>query len=139
MGLWVDANSPLPLLYQWRLDDTDFMGWSTNCDLELTNAQFYQSGTYAVVVSNALGAVTSAPAMLNVIAAVERRPVPGVKLTGQTASMLNVDYANSLNSAPLWTTLGSVSLTGASGIISILPCRSRRTDTTGHGRRERRA
>ena len=33
--------------------------------------------------------------MLNVIAAVERRPVPGVKLTGQTGSLLNVDYADS--------------------------------------------
>ena len=61
-----------------------------------------------------LGAVTSAPAMLNVIAPVERRPVPGVKVTGQTGSLLNVDYANSLSPAPNWTTLGSVSLTSTS-------------------------
>ena len=59
-----------------------------------------------------LGAVTSAPAMLNVIAAVERRPVPGVKVTGEAGSLLNVDYANSLSPAPNWTPLGSVSLTG---------------------------
>jgi hypothetical protein len=49
--------------------------------------------------------------MLNVIAAVERRPVPGVKVTGETASLLDVDYADSPNPAPTWTTLGSVSLT----------------------------
>jgi hypothetical protein len=112
--LWVDASSPLPLLYLWRLNDTNLMSWSTNCDLELTNVQFSQSGTYAVVVSNVLGATTSEPAILNVIASVERRPVPGVKVTGEAASVLNVDYANALSHAPNWTTLGSVSLTSTS-------------------------
>jgi hypothetical protein len=114
VGLWVDASSPLPLFYLWRLDDTNLMSWSADCDLKLTNVQFSQSGAYAVVVSNMLGAATSGPAMLNVIAAVERRPVPGVKVTGQTASLLNVDYANALSPAPNWTTLGSVSLTSTS-------------------------
>ena len=52
--------------------------------------------------------------MLNVIAAVERRPVPGVKVMGEAGSLLNVDYANSLSPAPNWTTLGSVSLTSTS-------------------------
>jgi hypothetical protein len=82
--------------------------------LELTDVQFSQSGAYTVVVTNVLGAATSSPAMLQVIAAVERRPVPGVKLTGETASLLNVDYANALRPAPHWTTLGSVSLTSTS-------------------------
>ena len=66
------------------------------------------------MISNVLGAVTSAPAMLNVIAAVERRPVPGVKVTGEAASLVNVDCADSLSPAPNWTPLGSVSLTGTS-------------------------
>ena len=52
--------------------------------------------------------------MLNVIAAVERRPVPGAKVTGEASSLLNVDYASSLSPAPIWTTLGSVSLTSTS-------------------------
>ena len=114
VDLWVDASSPLPLFYLWCLDNTNLMSWSTNCDLELTNVQFSQSGAYTVVISNVLGTATSGPAMLNVIEAVERRPVPGVKVTGQTASLLNVDYADSLSLAPNWTTLGSVSLTSAS-------------------------
>ena len=114
VGLWVEASSPLPLFYVWYLNDTNLISCSTNCELELTNVQFSQSGAYTVVVSNALGAVTSAPAMLNVIAPVERRPVPGVKVTGETGSLLNVDYANSLSPAPNWTTLGSVSLTSTS-------------------------
>jgi hypothetical protein len=111
VALWVHASSPLPLFYLWYLNGTNLLSCSTNRDLELTNVQFSQSGAYTVVISNTSGTVTSAPAMLNVIAAVERRPVPGVKVTGETASLLDVDYADSLNPAPTWTTLGSVSLT----------------------------
>jgi hypothetical protein len=114
VGLWVEASSPLPLFYLWYLNYTNLISWGTNSELELTNVQFAQSGAYSLVVSNALGAVTSSPAMLNVIAAVQRRPVPGVKVTGEAASLLNVDYANSLSPAPNWITLGSVSLASTS-------------------------
>ena len=121
VGLWVRASSPLPLFYLWYLNGTNLTSCSTNCELELTDLQFSQSGAYTVVISNALGTVTSAPVMLQVIAAVERRPVPGVKVTGQTGSLLNVDYANSLSPTPNWTPLGSVSLTSASGYCFDLP------------------
>ena len=114
VGLGVDASSPLPLFCLWYCNYTNLINCSTNCELELTNVDFSQSGAYTVVVSNVLGAVTSAPVMLNVIAPVERRPVPGVKLMGQTGSLLNVDYADFLRPAPNWTTLGSVSLTSTS-------------------------
>jgi hypothetical protein len=53
--------------------------------------------------------------MLQVLAPVDRRSVPGVKLTGETGSLLNVDSADSLSPAPNWTTAGSVSLTSNSG------------------------
>jgi BspA type Leucine rich repeat region (6 copies) len=112
--LWAHATNSLPLFYLWYLNSTNLISCSTNCELELTNLQFSQSGAYTVVISNALGAVTSPPAMLNVIAAVERRLVPGVKVTGETGSSLNVDYASSLSPAPDWTTLGSVGLTSTS-------------------------
>jgi hypothetical protein len=108
----VHASSAFPLSFLWYLNDTNLISWSTNSYLELTNVQISDSGAYTVVVTNVAGAVTSAPAMLQVIAAVERRAVPGVKVTGQTGSLLNVDYANSLSPAPTWTPLGSVSLTG---------------------------
>jgi hypothetical protein len=108
------ASGSSPLFCLWYLNSTNLISCSTNRELSLTNVQFAQSGAYTMVVTNMAGAVTSAPAMLNVIAAVERRPVPGVKVTGETASLWNVDFANSLSPAPNWTTLGSVSLTGAS-------------------------
>src|ERR1039458_6890530 len=29
VDLWVDASSPLPVFYLWRLKDTNLMSWST--------------------------------------------------------------------------------------------------------------
>ena len=69
------------------------------------------SGTYTVVITNAFGAVTSAPVMLNVIPAVERRPVPGINLMGETGSSLNVEYTESLGPTPNWLPLDTVNLT----------------------------
>jgi hypothetical protein len=112
VGLRVKASSPLPLFYFWYLNAFNLLSSGTNWQLDLPNVQLSQSGAYTVVVSNVLGAATSPPALLNVIAPVERRPVPGVKVIGEAASLLNVDYANSLSPAPNWTALGSVSLTG---------------------------
>ena len=114
VGLRVEASGSLPMFYLWYLNSTNLLSCSTNCELELTNLGFPQSGAYTVVISNVLGTATSAPALLQVIPPVERRPVPGVKVTGETGSLLNVDYANSLNPAPNWTTLSSVSLTNTS-------------------------
>ena len=77
----------------------------------MSNILLSQSGAYTVVVINGVGAVTSAPVMVNVIPPVERRPVPGVLLTGESGSLLNVDFANALNLMAAWNPLGSVSLT----------------------------
>ena len=112
LGVTVDA--PEMARYQWLFNDTNLVNTATNDSLQLTNIQPSDAGAYRVVVTNVFGAVTSAPALLNVIVAVERRPVPGVLVTGQTASLLNVDSADSLSRAPNWTTLGSVSLTSTS-------------------------
>ena len=88
--LAVNAAGEPPPAYQWYLNGTNLLS-CTSSNLVVTNILFSQSGTYTAVISNMLGGVTSAPAMLNVIAPVERRPVPGVKVAGQTASFLNVD------------------------------------------------
>jgi uncharacterized delta-60 repeat protein len=113
--LTVDAAGYPPPYFLWFASGTNLISCGTSRELELTDVQFAQTVAYTVVVSNACGAVTSAPAMLNVIPAVERRPVPGIKVIGEAGGLLNVEYANFLSPAPSWTTLGSISLTGTSG------------------------
>ena len=112
-GFRVQASGPL-LFYLWYFNNTNLIGCGTNHWLALTNVQFSQSGAYTVVVTNAAGAVTSSPALLSVIAPVERRPVPGVKVTGAAGSPLSLDCASSLSPAPNWTPFGSVSMTSTS-------------------------
>jgi hypothetical protein len=114
VGLWVESSPPRPPFCLWYVNVTNLISCGTDCELNLTNVQFSQAGAYTAVITNAAGAVTSSPAMLQVIPPVERRPVSGVKVTGQTGSLLNVDYANALSRTPSWTTLGSVSLTSTS-------------------------
>ena len=137
--LWGEAAGSLPLFYVWYLNETNLLSCSRNQKLELTNLQFSQSGAYHVVISNALGALTSAPALLNVVAAVERRSVPGVKVTGEPGSWLNVDYANSLRPSPNWTTLGSLSLTSTSRYYCDVTMPLPAQQFSGRGRQECRA
>jgi hypothetical protein len=61
----VGARGSRPLSYQWRFNGADLSG-ATNLTLAITNAAFNQAGSYAVVVTNAFGSVTSAPAVLTV-------------------------------------------------------------------------
>jgi hypothetical protein len=114
VDLRVKASGSSPLFCLWYLNYTNLLSCGTNQDLELTNVQFAQSGAYTVVVTNGAGAITSAPAMLNVIAAVERRPAEGVQVMGEAGSLLNVDYTDSLSATPNWLPLDTVSLVSTS-------------------------
>ena len=60
----VDGSSPFS--YQWHFNGTNLNG-ATGPILVLTNVQLTQAGNYSVVVTNSVGAVTSSPAILNVI------------------------------------------------------------------------
>jgi len=59
----VTATGTAPLTYQWRKDGGVVSG-ATGSRLTLANAQTSDSGSYQVVVANALGSATSAVAML---------------------------------------------------------------------------
>ena len=52
--------------YQWAFNGTNLTG-GTGASLLLTNAQFRQSGSYSVAVSNSIGYAISAPATLSVL------------------------------------------------------------------------
>ena len=59
----VGAASPTPLTYQWFINGSK-LSLATNATYGITNVQTSQAGTYAVVVSNLAGSVTSANAVL---------------------------------------------------------------------------
>ena len=62
----VSAFGVPPLFYQWQFNTTNIAG-ATASSLTLTNVQPGRAGNYLVVVSNALGVVTSSNAMLAVV------------------------------------------------------------------------
>lgn len=63
----VSAGGTPPMAYQWFLNNAPLKN-QTNASLLFNNPRAQDSGTYTVVVTNTAGAVTSAPAMMNVIA-----------------------------------------------------------------------
>ena len=69
----VSATSLLPLTYQWYVNGGLFSGATTNT-LSLTNARTTDSGNYTVIITNALGSVTSNIAALTVAAATPTTP-----------------------------------------------------------------
>jgi len=66
--LWqVAAQGTPPVGYQWFFNQTNLLAGETNSTLVLSNVTLASSGVYQIVVTNAFGSVTSAPAMLTVL------------------------------------------------------------------------
>jgi hypothetical protein len=87
-----------PLNYQWRFNGLDLAG-ATNSALFIPRTTTNRAGPYRVVVSNPLGAVTSAVAVLTVLAPpgipqIVRQPVNQVVRTGEAASLSVVATGN---------------------------------------------
>jgi hypothetical protein len=62
----VTATGTGPLGYQWQHDGTNIPG-ATATNYLFTNVQATDAGNYTVVVTNAVGSVTSTPALLKVL------------------------------------------------------------------------
>jgi hypothetical protein len=60
------ASGYAPLRYQWRLNDVPLVN-ETNATFGLAAAQTNNAGTYTVIITNSVSAITSSPANLNVI------------------------------------------------------------------------
>jgi hypothetical protein len=58
------ASGTAPLRYQWWFNATNRLTSATNSTLTLTNVQLADAGSYSLVVTNTLGAITSSPALL---------------------------------------------------------------------------
>jgi len=102
----VSATGDLPLSYQWYFNGSTPIGTGTS--LKLTPLQPEHVGAYTVVVSNVWGAVTSAPAMLNVIPPVPLAFVPALIGNAASGTALNLEYANEVASPMDWRPLAEL-------------------------------
>jgi hypothetical protein len=106
------ASGTAPLSYQWSLNGTALSG-ATSSTLTLTNVPTTDAGSYAVVVANVAGSVTSAVATLTVLVppGITTQPQSLTVTQGQSASFSVV----ASGTAPLsyqWS-FNSVALSGA--------------------------
>jgi len=106
----VSATGSAPLGYQWFFNTSQALAGDTDFVLQLTNVQAAQAGAYTLVVTNAVGALTSPPAVLSVIPPVGQRIVPGLVLLGQPGSLLTLEDADAVGPASGWVTLDRVTL-----------------------------
>lgn len=94
--------------YQWYANG-GHLQYSTNSLLHLSNVGVEQGASYTVVLGGGFGAITSPPAMLSVIAPVQRWPVPGIGLIGQPGSLLHLECSGAVGPAN-WLPLDTVPL-----------------------------
>lgn len=115
-----------PLSYQWRFNGMDLTG-ATNGILAITNLQPNQVGSYSIVVTNSLGAVTSSSLVLGILTLlVTSQPQSQTALAGA-----NVPFSvTALGQTPMnfqWRFNGS-DLAGATsnvlGLSNIVPAQA---------------
>lgn len=111
VSLHCRTTSVETLRYAWYFNTTNFLGSSENGSCEINPVQTRHSGTYQVVVSDAFGAVTSAPMVLNVIVPIEWRLVPALRPSGEAGKILNLEHSESLAPSASWSPLATVMLT----------------------------
>jgi thermitase len=108
----VTAAGTSPLGYQWKFNNTAIAG-ATASSYTKNSAQALDTGSYTVVVTNALGSVTSLPALLTVnpVPVPQLRPlsVSGgtvtISWTAQSGRSYRVQYAPTPTGP--WSTLGT--------------------------------
>jgi hypothetical protein len=121
IGVWGSGI----LNYQWYRDGIPVIG-ATNATLMLAGIQFSNAGSYSVIVSNALGAITNAPFQVIVNPAnVSLGLFPGVKIDGTVGYTYIIQSASNLGDTNAWQTITNITLTQPSEIWN-----DNSTDTT---------
>ena len=122
----VTASGAPPLSYQWLRNETNLAG-RIGTTLTLTNVQPADAGSYAVLVGNGAGFVTSSNALLRVLVSpdiinVGQSPASfGFSFASESGLNYSIEYKNQLND-PVWSPLRTEPGTG-----NVIPV----TDTLG--------
>jgi len=106
----VHADGAPPPTYQW-FHGAEPVAEATNAVLVLNDVQVSMSGAYSVVVSNKLGSITSARAMLSVLPGLDIAMVPALTLHGELGLSYRIEYIRAIGPTSDWHTLASVTIT----------------------------
>lgn len=130
-NLSVTATGESPLSYQWQRNGTNISG-ATAAVYAIANAQAGDAGNYTVVVTNAVGSVTSTPALLKVLISPSLTNINGspTNFSFSYATVLGstyvVVYKSNLDDSawtPAATNAGTGNLTNFSETITGVPRR----------------
>ena len=117
--LSVVASGMEPLQYQWRFGGTSLSG-ATNSTLTLVNVQAAQAGAYFVVVTNFVGAVTSAAVALTVDSPISIDTQPaGLTVSQGSPATFNVTASGTPPLAYQWLLNGTVLPSATNRVLSI--------------------
>ncbi len=95
----VTAVGSAPLVYQWRKDNADLVG-ETSDTLVLSNVQTNDQGRYSVRITNAVGTATSAAAILRI----QQPPAVTVQPTNQSViAGTTVQFKTAVSGTPPFT------------------------------------
>lgn len=105
----VTADGSEPLSFQWLKDGAPILG-ATNSMLRLNNVKLVNQGSYSVIVSNALGVVTSLPAILTVDPSIQIALYAGLTIEGEAGRLCQIEYSDDLRNTNNWKSLTNFSL-----------------------------
>jgi Chondroitinase B/Immunoglobulin domain len=120
----VGVTGDLPLKYQWFFNATNAIGINTNF-LTLNNVQATNTGNYTVVITNASGSTTSAPAVLTLIVILPPVITNSIMTANQGSfTLTGIGAANQTNILWMTTNLNQP-------MTNWLPIATNITDTNG--------
>ncbi|MBI3853018.1 MAG: immunoglobulin domain-containing protein [Verrucomicrobia bacterium] len=119
----ITAAGTAPLSYQWRLNGSN-LGGATSSTVNLSGVTTNQAGSYAVLVSNPAGSVTSSPAVLSVTVVVVNHAPTISAIANQTVLMDMVTAPIAFTISDLETPAANLSLAASSTNESLLPATS---------------
>jgi hypothetical protein len=124
----IQASGVGQLTYQWRHNGVDIPG-ATESTLILAHANPSQAGTYSVLISDRLGSVVSASAVL---AFLDLRMYAGLILTAPVGTRYTIEYSDAVSSPGAWQTLTTI-------VLSESPYRYIDNESPNHPKRFYRA